>query len=526
MPAAVNAGTVADTLGPRRTRARPAVRVADRATAAVIGLTLVAAALRFWRIGHQSFWYDEAFTVVLVHRSPSAMLSLLPKTELTPPLYYCVAWVWVRIFGYGEAALRSLSALAGVATVPAVYAAAKELISRRAGLVAAALAAFNPLLIWYSQEARSYSVLVLLATLSLVAFAHVRSPRPSVRWIVAWFVLASLTLATHYFGALAVVPEAIWLLWVHRRDRRVLLAIAAVAAVGCGLLPIALTQRQNANWIAWWPLNKRLSQIAPQLLLGTGAPVRTVLKLAGAAAVLLAAFMLARRADASERRGAFIAATFVLAGFALGLLLILVGVDEVITRNVIVLLIPLIVLIAAGLGARRAGAFGWLGAGALCVVGAVAAISVSVDRHFQRPDWRGLAHAIGPALPTGSGRAILLQNYPGILPLQLYMPGLRFIKARGVRVQELYVVAATEGLPKAWFCWWGSACNLSPSALDTTIRIRGLHQDGPVFQVSQFQVVRLRSTKPIRLTPSEVSRALSTTTPALPFDGLLFQRPA
>ncbi len=519
-------GTVADTLGTRRTRARPAVRVADRATVAVIGLTMVAAAVRFWRIGHQSFWYDEAFTVVLVHRSPSAMFSLLPKTELTPPLYYCVAWVWVRVFGYGEAALRSLSALAGVATVPVIYAAAKELISRRGGLVAAALAAFNPLLIWYSQEARSYSLLVLWATLSLLAFAHVRLPRPSVRWIIAWFVVSSLTLATHYFGALAIVPEAVWLLWVHRRDRRVLLAIAGVAAVGCALLPIALTQRQNANWIAWWPLNKRLSQLAPQLLLGTGAPARTVLKLAGAAAVLLAAFMLARRADPAERRGAFIAATLVLLGFALSLLLILFGVDELITRNLIVVLIPLIVLIAAGLGARRAGWLGWVGAGTLCAIGAVAAISVSVDRHFQRPDWRGLARAIGPQLPVGSGRALLLQNYPGILPLRLYMPGLRFIKAPGARVHELYVVAATEGLPKAWFCWWGSACNLSPSLLDTSIHLRGFHRVGPVFQVSQFQVLRLQSTRPVRLTPRELSRALSTTTPPLPFDGLLFQRPA
>jgi hypothetical protein len=324
---------------------------------------------------------------------------------------------------------------------------------------------------------------------------------------------------------LAVVPQAIWLLWVHRRDRRVLLAVAGVAAVGCALLPIALTQRQNANWIAWWPLNKRLSQIAPQLLLGTGAPARTVLKLAGAGAVLLAAAMLARRATASERRGAFIAATLVLFGFAVSLLLILLGVDEVITRNLIVLLIPLIVLIAAGLGARRAGWLGWVGAATLCAIGAVAAIAVSFDRHFQRPDWRGLARAIGPRLPAGSGRAILLQNYPGILPLQLYMPGLRFIKARGARVDELYVVAATEGLPKAWFCWWGSACNLSPSTLDTSIRLRGFHRDGPVFQVSQFQVLRLRSTTPVRLTPREVSEALSSTTPPLPFDGLLFQRP-
>jgi mannosyltransferase len=515
---------LAETLSARSTGARSVVAASERATVIVIGLVVAAAALRFWRIGHQSFWYDEAFTVVLVHRSPSAMFALLPKTELTPPLYYSIAWVWVRIFGYGEAGLRSLSALAGVATVPAMYGAGKELISRRAGLIAAALVAFNPLLIWYSQEARSYSVLVLFATLSLLAFAHLRSPRPTPRWLVAWVLVASLALATHYYAALAVVPEAVWLLWVHRRDRRVLVAVFVVAAVGLALLPIAFSQRPHASWIAWWPLNDRLSQLTPQFLLGTGAPARTVLKLAGAAAVLLAAALLARRADASERRGALVAGVLAAAGFALSLLLILAGVDELITRNVIVVLIPLIVLVAGGLGARRAGVLGLVGAGTLCTIGLVAAIGVAVDQHFQRPDWRGVARALGPGLPTGAGRAILIQNYPGILPLQLYMPGLRFIKNRGARVDEVDVIAASAGLPNAWFCWWGSACNLSPSALDTAIRLRGFHPVGPVLHVSQFQILRLRSTAPIRLTPGKVSRALTTT--ALPFDGLLYQRPA
>ena len=69
--------------------------------------------LRFYGIGHQGFWFDEANTAQLVHFSPGKMLGLIPQTESTPPLYYCVAWVWARVFGYGEAGLRSLSAVAG-----------------------------------------------------------------------------------------------------------------------------------------------------------------------------------------------------------------------------------------------------------------------------------------------------------------------------------------------------------------------------------------------------------------------------
>jgi uncharacterized membrane protein len=128
-----------------------------RILAAVAGLVGVAAALRFYGIGHQGFWFDEANTAQLVQFSPGRMLGLLPQSESTPPLYYCVAWVWARLWGDGEAGLRSLSAVAGVLVVPVAYGAGARLMSRRAGLVAAVLTACSPLLIWYSQEARSYS---------------------------------------------------------------------------------------------------------------------------------------------------------------------------------------------------------------------------------------------------------------------------------------------------------------------------------------------------------------------------------
>ena len=101
---------------------------------AVGAITLLAALLRFYRIGHQGFWFDEGNTALLVHFSPGKMLGLIPQTESTPPLYYCVAWVWARLFGYGETGLRSLSAVCGVLVVPVAYGAGSKLISRRAGV--------------------------------------------------------------------------------------------------------------------------------------------------------------------------------------------------------------------------------------------------------------------------------------------------------------------------------------------------------------------------------------------------------
>ncbi len=471
-------------------------------------LTVVAAVLRFAWIGHQSFWYDESFTVLLVHHSPSGMLGLLPRTELTPPLYYLLAWPWARIFGYGEAGLRSLSALAGVATVPAMYGVGAKLISRRAGLAAAAIATCNPLLVWYSQEARSYALLMLFATLSLLAFAHARLPQPTPLRLVAWALAAGATLATHYYGVLAVLPEALWLLWVHRPDRKVLLAVAAVGALGLGLLPTALGQRPQASWIAPWRLDRRLEQIAPQYLLGTGTPGRTWLELAGVAAVVLAVVLLACRADARERRGAIVSGAFATSGLLLSLVLVAAGIDELITRNVIVVLIPVLLLISAGLGARRAGVLGLAGVATVCTIGLIASMGVAADSSLQRPDWRALARAIGSQRPARVGRAILIQRYVFLRPLALDMSGLRFMKPRGELVNELDVIAM-KAPADGWFCWWGSGCNLLSSRLDTSIRVRGFYRDGPVLRVNQFSILRFRSAAGVRLTPNLVARAVA-----------------
>ena len=92
--------------------------VRDRTFWGVVAFTILGALLRFWALGAQSYWSDEAVTALLVRMDFREMLDLIPKSESTPPLYYAVAWPWVRVFGSDESGLRSLSALVGTAAVP------------------------------------------------------------------------------------------------------------------------------------------------------------------------------------------------------------------------------------------------------------------------------------------------------------------------------------------------------------------------------------------------------------------------
>jgi 4-amino-4-deoxy-L-arabinose transferase-like glycosyltransferase len=501
----VSAGTFVGPLsGAAEVHPRARRRTRDSTMLALVAL---AAVIRFLRIGHQGFWFDEGNTALLVHYSAGQMLGLIRHSESTPPLYYLLTWAWAHVFGYGEAALRSLSALVGVLVVPVAYALGTRLVDRRTGLIAAALATCNPLLIWYSQEARSYELLVLLSGLSLLAFLIAREGA-SPRVIAAWAIASALALATHYYALLLVVPEAVWLLVLHRRRPPVWAATVFVAAAGGALLPLALAQNStgHANWIATVSLLRRLRQVPTEFVAGQQIPAPGVLiPLAGAIALAALAAAVWR----GDLRGrALIAAGLALAGLVINLLIIAAGVDDLLTRNLLALWLPCALAVTVGL--RRAGLAGVLATIALCAVGLTGAIAVDVNRAYQRPDWRGVVALIGARPAAGVGeRAILVQHYRQLLPLRLYLPGLAFMRRHELRhVREIDIVAFSSP-PSTGFCWWGSACNLWPSKLQASYPIPGFHE---VWRrrIDQFSVMRLLADRPRRITVAIAGHALTS----------------
>ncbi|MFL5824343.1 MAG: glycosyltransferase family 39 protein [Solirubrobacteraceae bacterium] len=460
--------------------------LADRTLLVLGSLVVIAAFLRFYRLGHQGFWFDEGNTAQEVHFTVGQMLTLLKHYESTPPLYYGVAWVWAHVFGYGEVGLRSLSALMGVLAVPVAYGAAAKLISRRAGLIAAALVTFNPYLIWYSQEARAYSLAVLLAGAGLMAFAFARA-NPSWKAMAAWAVISGLALTTEYYALLVVIPEALWLLYLHRRRRELWWSLAGLAVWTAPLLWFAISQNAtgHASWIAPLPLGPRLGQVIPQFLVGYGGPALTVMQRVAEATALVGIVLLFTRSDPRERPGALVAGGIALAGVVLNLLLIAGGVDDLITRNAIELWMPAAIALAGGLAAARARAAGLVATVVLCGIGVTMAGAVSFDRTLQRPDWRKLARLLGERPPAG-GRVLLVQRYRTLLPLSLYLPGLKFLPGLSIQpgekvppglqhgsatAREFDVVAVQA--PRVDLCWWGATCNLTPSHLETRYPVKG-----------------------------------------------------
>ena len=495
----------------------------------VVALTLLAAALRFYGLGHQGFWYDEGSTALLVKFTPGQMLGLIPQAESTPPLYYCVAWVWSRLFGDTEAGLRSLSAVAGVLVVPVAYLAAEKLLaSRRAALITAALTACNPLLIWYSQEARAYSLLVLLCAVATLAFASARTSRDP-RMIGAWALASVLALLTHYYAVVAIAPQAAWLLYERPHRRSLHVAIASVVVVGLALVPLAVAQSNAGNdaWIARSSLRLRVAQIVPQFLLGTGTPARVALKFAAFALVAVALWLLVFRTRRRERWPALLAAGLAVSGFVLSLAFVAGGNDTLITRNILPLWLPCAMASAGGLAAARARRLGPAVAVGLCGIGVTAAIGVAAEYDLQRPNWRPVAASLGPWPAAGAGhagrqgaRVVLIQDDLDRLPLALYMPRLDYLRGDPrSRVGELDVISIHS--PRQPLCWWGAACNLITSPTQPDYPISGFREVSRR-RIEQFTITTLRAAGPVRLTRAELASALTAT--RLSRDGVLIQR--
>jgi 4-amino-4-deoxy-L-arabinose transferase-like glycosyltransferase len=408
-------------------------------------IVVLGAAIRFSTIDQQSLWLDEATTWGIVSHGLGHVLSTVPKTESTPPLYYVLVWLWSRVFGTGDVGLRSFSALCGTLTIPVMWALGRRLASERIGLVAALLTAVNPLLFWYSQEARTYALLVVLSALSLLAFARVLD-EPTRGRLLAWGAICAFALLSHYFAAFVIVSEAAWLLVaLHRRGSRtrtravLWLGVGPIVVIGAALVPLVIRQNDGrASFIstAGGSLPYRLGQLVKQDILGDGQPLKALLLAIGLVLVALAIVLLALRASRAERNSALMMLSIGAGGVVLAFIVAAVVTDYFDTRNLLATWPALAVVVAIGLGAARAGPWGAIGVGGLALLSLVCIANIVGDPDFQRDNWRGAVQALGSPTTT---RAIVA-DIGSPVPLKPYLHDLGAYPPAGTPVREVDMI--------------------------------------------------------------------------------------
>lgn len=255
---------------------------------ALLAITLIGAALRIYDLGTESYWVDEIYTLRRVARSIRGLGALFLSLEQAPT-YYILARGWVALVGTGEAALRALSVVAGVAAIPLLALVGRDLFGRRVGLIAAVLLAISPVALLHSQSARPYS-LYLLATLAsywaLLRLLRQGRPRDGVLYAAATLFL----IYTHYYGFFVLLAQGAAIASRHPWSAAPKAWRRAGALLTLGLAPAALLAgwwtlrgwRFVNEWIPrpqpWWALQTAWGYLFPPGLL---APLALLLGLVG-----------------------------------------------------------------------------------------------------------------------------------------------------------------------------------------------------------------------------------------------------
>jgi uncharacterized membrane protein len=255
------------------------------------GLVLAIAvglALRFWNLDLKPLWLDETITLLFsLGRSYDDIPRevLLPLTELLdtltwhpqtcgaiaqtinhqsthPPLFFCLMHPWMGHLQGSEHSLRwqvrSLSALFGTGAIAVMYCLNRVAFSYRAGVWAAGLMAVSPFAVYLSQEARHYTLPMLVIAASLIPVVQICSTTTNKRkllpWL-AWIGLSSLGFYIHYFCILAFAAQVVVLAVVLIQQRRSLFGVAIATSVVIFTflpwLPVLLdhTQRPETDWL-------------------------------------------------------------------------------------------------------------------------------------------------------------------------------------------------------------------------------------------------------------------------------------
>ncbi len=177
----------------------------------ILGLSVF---LRVFLLDFESLWLDEGSSIKFAKLSPTEIIK--SNQDAHPPLYYLILHFWMKIFGDSEFSVRFPSVIFGVITVYVVYKFCLEFWGGKVALFSSLLVGISTFQVFYSQEARMYSLLCLLSTLSFLYFAKILKEQ-KLKFYVFYLLINVLLLYTHLYSFFILFAQVVYIILIERK---------------------------------------------------------------------------------------------------------------------------------------------------------------------------------------------------------------------------------------------------------------------------------------------------------------------
>jgi mannosyltransferase len=385
-------------------------------------IVVLTAVLDAWSLAARSIWIDEGVSLQAAHFDRDEFLHFITREEMNMAFYHLLLRVWIRL-GDDEVTVRSLSLLAALATLPAIYVLARRLFSPRVGLLSALFLGLNPMHYSYARETRAYALTLLLVVLGSYLFLRATSEGRVREWI-AYVLVMTLAVYSHFFAIFVIVAHGGYLLL--RRDSRLRPAVLSFAALAVLLVPILAYIAfggQAGRVTAGTPTIRDILFVAPSL---TGR--EAFFFYAPAAFVALIAARGRPPFSPTNAESYRFLLLWLAMPVALALAVTVAGKPILVSRYLLVCLPALVILVAAAISELRRTWLFVAVAGAATVLAAWTVLSCHPGCRTEIEDWRGVERLVRAEWRPGD--QISFDPHYMVIPFNYYAGSGEFARRR------------------------------------------------------------------------------------------------
>jgi mannosyltransferase len=380
----------------------------------VAGLTVVAVVLAVYRIGHDSLWTDEAASVRIAR---SGWPDLWTVDHGNMSLYYLLLKAWL-VVASGDAAIRVLSTVPFVLTVPCVALLGRRTSGDKVALLAAALVSTHPVLVRYGQEARGYSLAALLVT-AAVLFLTVGLQNARRSSFLAGVALLGVGAYAHPVAALTGAVVVGWLCTA-RRDALPASRLWIIGLFGVVLAPLALElARAGSQQISWAQHSNNPVRAFASVTWHVAGDTLGAVIVVGLALVSCCYTLVSLRGRAKTRDASWLVSGLVpvwVVGTGVAVLIVLPKQSLLVDRYLLLIAPGVALLASAGAFAIGPWKIGVALLGAIVVINA--AVVVERGAHYRTDEWRAAQRFVATRAQPGDGA--IFAPTAKVLPFEYY----------------------------------------------------------------------------------------------------------